>query len=260
MKIENDEGKKILDKALNYAKNVTVDYTTKEGCNEYISNVIDKFKEAKKSIDELAENITYHLEDVEEALQNGMAHKMFFVGDELEFELLTGEPVTIVCIGKNHDILKNGEKATLTFAFKKCLDGEFEIDPSGSNECGWKNCRMRTVYLPRIFKLLPKVIQDLIVPVEKIANNGKDKKETVFDKLFLLSVREYTGTDEDSLKGEGEQYEYFAKGNKFLNEYWWTRSPYTSNSNSWSNVNSYGYINYYSVNGTYHVRPCFCIC
>lgn len=260
MKIESIESKKILDEALNYAKNVTVDYTTKEGCNEYITNVIDKFKEAKKSIDELNANITYRLEDVEEALQNGMAPKMFFVGDELEFELLTGEPATIVCIGKNHDKLKNGDKATLTFAFKKCLDGEFEIDPSGKNECGWKNCKMRTVYLPRIFKLLPKVIQDLIVPVEKIANNGKDKKETVLDKLFLLSVREYTGTDEDSLKGEGEQYEYFAKGNKFLNEYWWTRSPNTNSNNNWNVVYSNGYINYYNVYSTYNVRPCFCIC
>ena len=260
MKIDSIESKKILDEALNYAKNVTVDYTTKEGCNEYITNVIDKFNGAKKKIEGLNENITYRLEDVEEALQNGMAQKMFFVGDELEFELLTGEPATIVCIGKNHDKLKNGEKATLTFAFKKCLDGEFEIDPSGKNECGWKNCRMRTVYLPRIFKLLPKVIQDLIVPVEKIANNGKDKKETVFDKLFLLSVREYTGTDEDSLKGEGEQYEYFAKGNKFLNEYWWTRSPYTNSYSSWNLVSNYGYINYNTVNTTYNVRPCFCIC
>ena len=260
MKIESIESKKILDEALNYAKNVTVDYTTKEGCNEYITNVIDKFKEAKKKIEGLNENITYRLDDVEEALQNGMAQKMFFVGDELEFELLTGEPATIVCIGKNHDKLKNGEKVTLTFAFKKCLDGEFEIDPSGSNECGWKNCRMRTVYLPRIFKLLPKVIQDLIVPVEKIANNGKDKKETVFDKLFLLSVREYTGTDEYSLKGEGEQYEYFAKGNKFLNEYWWTRSPNTNYNSNWNYVNNSGYIINLSVYTTYTVRPCFCIC
>jgi len=114
--------------------------------------------------------------------------------------------------------------------------------------------------LPRIFKLLPKVIQDLIVPVEKIANNGKDKKETVFDKLFLLSVREYTGTDEDSLKGEGEQYEYFAKGNKFLNEYWWTRSPFTYSNLNWNYVNNYGYVNIYTVLHTSNVRPCFCIC
>lgn len=260
MKIESIESKKILDEALNYAKNVTIDYTTKEGCNEYITNVIDKFKVAKKNIDELAENVTYKLENIEELLTTDNVGNMFEVGDELEFELLTGEPATIVCIGKNHDKLKNGEKATLTFAFKKCLDGEFEIDPSGKNECGWKNCRMRTVYLPRIFKLLPKVIQDLIVPVEKIANNGKDKKETVFDKLFLLSVREYTGTDEDSLKGEGEQYEYFAKGNKFLNEYWWTRSPNANSSNSWNIVSNSGYIYSNIVYTTYYVRPCFCIC
>ncbi len=260
MKIESIESKKILDEALNYAKNVTVDYTTKEGCNEYITNVIDKFKEAKKSIDELAENVTYKLENIEELLTTDNVGNMFEVGDELEFELLTGEPATIVCIGKNHDKLKNGEKATLTFAFKKCLDGEFEIDPSGKNECGWKNCKMRTVYLPRIFKLLPKVIQDLIVPVEKIANNGKDKKETMLDKLFLLSVREYTGTDEDSLKGEGKQYEYFAKGNKFLNEFWWTRSPYTNYTINWYTVTNYGHINYYSVYSTLYVRPCFCIC
>lgn len=260
MKFNSEISKSIID-AVNETTKFSVDYETKQGCNEYLDKVINKATEAKGKIAELEESSIFNLEDIKDMLIAGQAKEIINIGDIIKFNLLTGEPASIICIGKNHDKLSGSKsKASLTFAFNECLDGEFEINKTCSNTGGWKECRMRNIYMSRIKMLLPEVIRNLIVVVEKYANNGDDELEKVDDELFLMSVREYTGTDEDSIDGEGEQYELFKNGYKFKdNKYWWTRSPYTSSNSHWNFVNSRGYISSNFVNTTYSVRPCFCI-
>jgi len=258
MKFNFENAEKAINKAFEDAQGYTRNLRTVDGCNDYLEKVVSMFQETKEKINNMKSGV-YELDEIKEDLKQGKASELFEVGDELHFELLNGEPVEIVCIGKNHDKMEDGKKAKLTFAFKTCPDGEFFINKEYSNAGGWKKCYMRNITLVRFFKLLPKEIQDLIVPVVKLANNGNDEIEEVVDKLFLMSVREYTGTDEDCIAGEGEQYEYFKQGNEFLGQYWWTRSPSTSYNYSWNFVNSYGSINYNLVNYTNYVRPCFCI-
>lgn len=258
MKFNLEKAKKTINKAFEDAEGYSRDLATVDGCNDYLDKVVSTFQEAKNKINNMKTGI-YELDEIKEELKQGKASELFEIGDELHFELITGEPVEVVCIGKEHDKMEDGKKAKLTFAFKTCPDGEFEINKECSDAGGWKMCYMRNATLVRFFKLLPKEIQDLIVPVVKLANNGDDELEEVIDKLFLLSVREYTGTDEDSIAGEGEQYEYFKQGNEFTGQYWWARSPNTNSNSIWSNVTNYGHIYYNYVSGTYYVRPCFCI-
>src|SRR5574344_407753 len=257
MKFNSIEAKKILDE-INKVTEKSVDYTTKDGCNDYLDAVSYALINAKEKLDNIQTKSVYKLEDIEIDLIEGRAKELFEEGDELHFELLTGEPVGNVYIEKKHDIMKNDYYANLSFAFLDCLDGEFPINKENSSKGGWDKCYMNTVTLGRIFKLLPKTIQDLIVPVVKFTgNNGKLEK--TINKLFLLSVKEYVGDDADDynvLEGEGEQYSWFKKGNKIgLGKYWWTRSPYPSYNGSWNYVTYNGAISTSIVNGTYCVCP-----
>lgn len=257
MKLSCENTKKIINE-VNEVTEQTVDYTTKEGCKEYLNALEKAIKKAKKEIDELEVPKTYELEQIENELRNN-ASAFINVGDVIKFKLITDEEMSVVCIGKNHDNLQGGGKASLTFAPLTFPDGEHYVN-MGTNKGGWANCHMRNEVFARFFKLLPKSLQELIVSVVKLTgNNGKLEK--TIDKLFPLSVQEYTGNEEDYsvVKGEGKQYEWFKQGNKLTGEYWWTRSPSTSSYNSWYTVSYIGSIFYNSVSNTGYVCPCFCI-
>lgn len=257
MKLSCENTKKIIDE-VNEVTEKTVDYSTKEGCIQYLNALEKAIKKAKKEIDRLEVPKTYDLEQIENELRNN-ASAFINVGDVIKFKLITDEEMAVVCIGKNHDNLQGGGKASLTFAPLTFPDGEHYVNKD-TNKGGWTNCHMRNKVFARFFKLLPKSLQELIVPVVKLTgNNGKLEK--TIDKLFPLSIQEYTGKEEDYnvVEGEGKQYEWFKQGNKLTGVYWWTRSPYTNYSNLWNFVNYIGNINYNYVSTTYYVCPCFCI-
>ena len=167
--------------------------------------------------------------------------------------------MTVVCICKNHDCMEDVTKAGSTVAPLTFPDGEFFINKD-TNKGGWGKCYMRNVTLVRLLKLFPDVLQDLIVPVIKLTGNDGELEKTV-DKLFLLSVQEYSGKEKDCnvQNGEGKQYEWFKEGNKLDDKYWWTRSPYTYYNSYWNNIYNFGNIAISSVYTTYYVCPCFCI-
>lgn len=257
MKLSCENTKKIINE-VNEVTEQTVDYSTKEGCNEYLNALEKAIKKAKKEIDKLEVPKTYELEQIENELRNN-ASAFINVGDVIKFKLITDEEMTVVCIGKNHDNLQGGGKAGLTFAPLTFPDGEHYVNKD-TNKGGWANCHMRNKVFARFFKLLPKALQELIVPVVKLTGNAGKLEETI-DRLFPLSIQEYTGNEEyyNVVKGEGEQYEWFKQGNKLTDASWWTRSPYTYNNNSWSNVNNSGNIYNTTVYNAYYVCPCFCI-
>ena len=257
MKLSCENTKKILDE-INNATGRTVDYSTKDGCYEYLTAIDKAIKTAKKKIDALETPKIYLLDQIEDKLREN-ASAFINVGDIIKFKLKTDEDMTVVCIGKNHDCMEDGTKAGLTFAPLTFPDGEFFINKD-TNEGGWGKCYMRNVTLVRLLKLFPDVLQDLIVPVIKLTGNDGKLEKTV-DKLFLLSVQEYSGKEKDYnvQNGEGKQYEWFKEGNKLDDKYWWTRSPSTNAINLWNAVTITGYIVNFSVNSTTYVCPCFCI-
>jgi hypothetical protein len=195
------------------------------------------------------------------------AKKQFKVGDTKEIELITGEKVELVILGFNHDDQANKPvSAGITFGLKNLLDGEFEMNAYWTNVGGWEKSKMRTVYMERFFRLLPKELQDVIIPVLKktAGDESNDKIVESTDKLFLFSEKEVTGDNAWSLDGEGNQYEYFKDKNARIKsrngkeQVWWLRSPYTTNSDGFRYVFSSGVVS--NSLASYSFGVCFGFC
>ena len=147
----------------------------------------------------------------------GIASAFWKVGDEKEVELTTGEKITMVILGFNHDDLTAGGKAGITFGMKNCLATNYAMNSSSTNAGGWKSSQMRTSTMETLYGLLPAEVKAVIKPVDKKTSAGSSSStiDTTSDKLFLFSQEEvmgtinYTTTGQNSFSGEGSQYEYF---------------------------------------------------
>ena len=191
------------------------------------------------------------------------------VGDEKVIELITGEKLTAVILGFDHDRLSvNGDNAGITFGIKGIMDGWFEMNADDTNVGGWETSKMRTVYMERIYKLLPPDVQAVIKLVGKPTGVGRGENEIRFteDKLFLLSQIEVTGDSANTADGEGMQYEYFKNGGSLIKSrecgeayWWWLRSPSVSYTHNFCGVGNGGNVNVNGASYAYGVSFGFCV-
>ena len=232
-------------------------------------------------------------QEIKEILDSGKAKEVFEIGDEREETLITGEKITLVILGFGQDEKVSGGKINMTIGLKNLMDGDFEMNLTNTNEGGWEKSRMRTVYMERVFKLLPEELRNIIVPVKKSTSAGGGSTDITVseDKLFLFSLAEIysprgiSKSDNSNISGnadtyqeEGTQYEYFKellgdadpyddneeiikrKDNGSGSAYtWWLRSPSIGNTSSFRYVASVGSVNYYGAGGTYGVCFGFCV-
>lgn len=180
---------------------------------------------------------------IAELSESGEAQNVFNVGDEKTIELTTGEQVTLVILGFNHDDLTAGGKAGMTIGMKELLATKYSMNLENTNG-GWDQSEMRTSTMVTLLSQLPSDLQSVIKTVNKKASAGNLSKEIVVssDKLFLFSIVEILGTINEVYKDEGEQYEYWKtiKDGKVAENRkkhlpndddgygWWTRSPHTT--------------------------------
>ena len=232
-------------------------------------------------------------QEIKEILDSGKAKEVFEIGDEREETLITGEKITLVILGFGQDEKVSGGKINMTIGLKNLMDGDFEMNLTNTNEGGWEKSRMRTVYMERVFKLLPEELRNIIVPVKKSTSAGGGSTDITVseDKLFLFSLAEIysprgiSKSDNSNISGnadtyqeEGTQYEYFKEllgdadpyddneeiikrkdnGSGSANT-WWLRSPSIGNTSSFRYVASVGSVNYYGAGGTYGVCFGFCV-
>ena len=174
-------------------------------------------------------------ENIALACQLNAVPDSWLVGDQKTMTV-NGVDYTIDVIGKNHDDYADGSgKAPLTFQLHECYSSGYGMNNTSSNSGSWGSSAMRTSRLTSIFQLLPSEVQSAIREVSKLTANGfRDSTiTTTADKLFLLSEIEVFNIAEYSHSGEGNQYEYYAKGNSKQKQYvdstvnkpWWFRSP-----------------------------------
>ena len=200
----------------------------------------------------------YSWSEIAEILNSGNASEYFAVGDEKPDELYTGEKISVRLISlEPHDLIVGGEnKARAAFMF--FMDGEYEMNEKPTNNGGWRESKMRNVYMWRFFKLLPSDLQAVIRSVVKQTHMDGELRCSE-DKLFLLSEAEIIGKTQFSSKGEGKRYEWFKK-NKLPNKWFWLRSPSPAYATTFASWNFNGYVpNSNSASYTYLVAPCFCI-
>lgn len=216
----------------------------------------------------------------------GRAPCVFNVGDEKKIKLSTGETITVVILGFNHDGYYNAEDDednyyTITFGMKNCLTTRYQMNASNTNVGGWKNSKMRTSVMATLLSQLPSDLQSVIKEVYKktSAGNKATTIETTNDKLFLLSEVEVNGTTAATYKDEGAQYAYFRRdggyiatpdgwypqGIKALSDgdgsayYWWLRSPNVAYATNFRFVGGYGNVYYAGASLSCGVSFGFCV-
>ncbi len=214
--------------------------------------------------------------DIAALSESGSADKYFSVGDEKTISLTTGEQVTLVILGFDHDDLTGGGKAGMTIGMKNLLATTYRMNATATNEGGWDESEMRTSTMATLLSQLPSDLQGVIKQVNKKATAGGASTSitTSADKLWLLAEVEVDGTTSAGYADEGEQYEYWktvkdgtvaADRRKYLSNGsgsaggWWLRSPSVSYSANFRAFTSTGYVNYYNANYTRGVSFGFCV-
>ncbi len=231
--------------------------------------------------------------EIKEIADKGLAEKTFRVGDEKIIELTTGEQVTLVILGFNHDVKKNGNLAAITFGTKNMIDGRFEYASwnKKDNHNNWQDSKIRKFYLKRFENLLPNDLSVNIATINKVTIVGKNSTDIVktTEKLFLPSLAEilseqaikesniyYIKDSATTYLKEGKQYEYWKikisklvpnNYNKALVKYtnegcasdWWLRSPCIDYSELSLYISTVGTIDAEYSRESYSVSFCFCI-
>lgn len=216
----------------------------------------------KPSYDPVFANNTW--EQIIEACHNNAVPDTWKVADQKPMTI-GGSDYLIDIIGKNHDDYSDGSgKAPLTFQLHDCYKLKKAMHNTTTNSKGWSGCDMRETDLPIILKQMPTEVQSGIREVNKLTSENYTIVTTA-DKLFLLSEIEIFGSDENSGKGEGTQYDYYKAGNSKVKNYiddsaieWWERSPYNGNKRFYCCVNYKGASISRSANAVSGVPFAFC--
>ena len=230
------------------------------------------------SFDGTLESATW--QQIDYISRNGLAERYFYIGEEKNITLSTGEQVTVVILGFNHDDLSDGTgKAGITFGMKDLLSQTYDMYNSSYNPyvntVGWKGSDFRQTDIPNILNELPEELQIILKEVKKstlISNSTYDLvtiQDITNDKLFLLSGDEIRGSISSMTNGlEGNQYEYFTLDTTTLikksngePKSWWLRSVVnntapTENYKIITNYGSYGS----SADSTAYSGISFCFC
>lgn len=241
------------------------------------SKVLTKLNEMDEKLDKLLlYNPTFATAtwaQIEAISKSGKAAAAFKVGEEKTITLTTGESVTLVILGFNHDDLTAGGKAGITLGMKDLLATRYPMNSSNTNAGGWTSSAMRTSTMQTLYEQLPDEVKAVIKPVNKLTSAGSQSTtiETTSDNLFLLAEIEVFGTRSYSVAGEGTQYAYYrdiantaAKRVKKLSngagsaDRWWLRSPYASYSAYYCYVSTNG--NAYNNNASYSGGVAFGFC
>lgn len=214
--------------------------------------------------------------DIAALSESGSADKYFSVGDEKTISLTTGEQVTLVILGFDHDNLTGGGKAGMSIGMKNLLATKYRMNATATNEGGWDESEMRTSTMATLLSQFPSDLQSVIKQVNKKATAGGASTSitTSADKLWLFAEVEVDGTTSAGYADEGEQYEYWktvkdgtvaADRKKYLSngsgsaDYWWLRSPTVSASGYFRYIGSTGGVYYYGANTAYGVSFGFCV-
>lgn len=266
-------------------KTVISNYTTRDGEDtvpyfkpdalEGFCDEIDAIFEEGYGVEVTPRNplSSYTWAQIAEISGRGDAANTFKIGDTKQFMLLSGEHLTAVIIGFDHDYLSENDAATnktvgITFGIKEIMDGWYEMNADDTNKDGWNGCKMRNTYMARIFNLLPPELKDIIKTVAKPTGRGANsaRLDVANDKLFLFSEVELTGATEYTTTGEGWQYEYFKDEENRIKErsdgsacVWWLRSPYVDGVSTFRCVSSFGVVHHGNAGYACGVSFGFCV-
>ena len=200
----------------------------------------------------------------------GQAPNYWKVGDKKNITV-NGVTYAAQIIGFDHDTLTTADgsrtKAGITFQLVDCLKTTYSMNGSNTNVNGWRGSTMRTSTMATLLNQLSSDLKSVLKFVNKVTSVGNNSSglETTSDKLFLLSEIEVFGATQYSYAGEGKQYEYYTAGNSTIKKvngsarYWWERSPYSGNTNTFCAVSGNGVANSDYASNSCGVSFGFCV-
>ena len=208
-------------------------------------------------------------------------------------------------IGINHDDLTSGGKALITLNMESCLWNKSStrymsdycdkaetlgLQPMDDayryaiNKGGWRESVLRVWLQNNFYKALDDDLKSCVKEVKKKTYNGCDYRRiddiqasfeastedpTTFDKIFLLSEVEVSGSNGYSHAGEGTKYPYYSdnasrcKAPKWdssnVSGRWWLRSAYSDHSVLFCFVDGTGAIGSSLASRAYGISAAFCI-
>ena len=201
----------------------------------------------------------------------GKAQDYWKVGDT-KTVAVNGINYQFQIIGFDHDTLTTADgsrtKAGITFQLVDCLNTTYSMNGSNTNSGGWNGSTMRTSTMATLLNQLPTALKNVLKSVNKLSGTGGGSTsgtQTTHDKLFLLSEVEIFGTTTYSVPGEGTQYAYYKAGNSKVKKvngsanYWWERSPFSGDTNTFCYVNGNGSAGNHVASGSRGVSFGFCV-
>lgn len=183
----------------------------------------------------------------------------------------SGGTYQAMIMGFNHN--KELEGSGIQFAVV-LNSGDFVIkqvrmNTTYTNVGGWKDSKMRTVFLPQFENLMPSDLRNKIRATVKYTNN-KGSGGTVIarditateDRLFLMSEYEYYGNIQRSSEFEiqkQKRYQYMTEHGSLGSDNRWLRSAVLNSATEFSTVGWYqeqhGYIE--ATRTDHYIIPCF---
>lgn len=186
----------------------------------------------------------------------------FGIGDYIYVEAYTGEIFKVVVLDYGKDIIArtNGVTAKVTLGVMN-VDGCFQMNLENTNAGGYA-ASLGRARMDRFYRILPEELREHIQTVDKKSSAGSRSTEILSteDKVWMFSEVEILGTNSYSVRGEGEQYEYFKKPeNRYFNRYTWLRSPYYNNGTGFCYVVYDGYASSNYASSSNGVAFGFCL-
>lgn len=171
----------------------------------------------------------------------GMASTYWSVGDTKDITLSTGETLTLVIMGFDHDDLQSGGKAGITFGLRHLMKDTRYMHSGNTNAGGFTGSELYAWLQDTLLHALPSDLQAVIKTANKKTSAGNQSAtiSTNAMKLFLFSEQEFFGAKFASTGGEGTQYSYFETEANRIKKLqngagaacaWWSRSPVSNNS------------------------------
>ncbi len=147
----------------------------------------------------------------------------------------------------------------------------------GWNKDGWPGSQMKIFIDNDIYNSLPDDLKGVIITTETVSGNGSEDAKyftSPEDKLYLLAPKEiYSNWSHryDKASDKTRQLDYYKikgvttnsrdgaikKNSEGTDAWWWLRSAYSGNNNSFYSVNDYGVWNNSRAGNTYGVSPAF---
>lgn len=197
-------------------------------------------------------------EELKVAAQAGTLGEVLTPGDLIQFNLKTGEEVTVRATPDT-----NGK---WFFCFEDCVLTTRPMSKRNTNRGGWAACEMRKYLNVAIFELLPNDLQAVISPT-KIVQVLDGERVEVEDKLFLLSKTQMFGKGPwSALEPEDAHLIYYNREKNRVKECeengtWWyfLRTPVNGYTGNFCAVFSNGSYYISGAGNNIGVAPGFCI-